>query len=388
MKIIICTNTAWNLVNFREGLIRALIGQGHEVVAVAPYDEYANKLTGFGCRFIPLSMNNKGTNPVRDLLLFFRFVRMLQCERPDVFLGFTVKPNIYGSLAAQMLNIPVVNNIAGLGSVFINDGWLARLVRGLYQITLSRSTKVFFQNNDDRTKFINSNTVLAEVADLLPGSGVDLTRFTCDAGESSLLLTSSNNRGKFRFLLIARMLWEKGVGEYVEAAKLIKASHLDVEFCLLGFLDVKNPSAITRAEMDNLVSQGVVYLGASDDVRLEIQIADCIVLPSYYAEGTPKTLLEAAAMRKPIITSDAAGCRDVVDDGMNGYLCKVRDVGDLAKKMKSMIELSESERRNMGIAGRRKMEREFDEKIVIDKYTKTLNAILQINSITPKREVQ
>jgi glycosyltransferase involved in cell wall biosynthesis len=379
MKIIVFVNTAWNLVNFRAGLIRALVAQGHVLVAVAPHDEYATKLTDLGCRFVPLPMDNKGTNPVKDLLLFFRFLKILQCERPDVLLGYTVKPNVYGSLAANVLGIPVVNNIAGLGVIFIKNDWLVRLVRCLYRIALSSSIKVFFQNNDDRTMFINSNIVRTDVTDLLPGSGVDLIHFSFDATESSLSLAAANDKSKFRFLLIARMLWDKGVGEYVTATKLLKVSHPDVECCLLGFLDVKNPSAITRTEMDDLVSQGMIYLGTSDDVRTEIQIADCIVLPSYYPEGTPKSLLEAAAMGKPIITTDAAGCRDVVDDGMNGYLCKVRDAEDLAEKMMRMIELSESERSTMGIAGRRKMEREFDEKIVIDKYTKTLNAICSIN---------
>ena len=375
MKVMISINTAWNLTNFRSGLIRALIAKGYEVVAVAPHDGYANRLASLGCRFIALPMDSQGTHPLRDLMLLFRFLKLLHRERPDVFLGYTVKPNIYGSLAARMLGIPVVNNIAGLGAVFIQDGWLVRLVRGLYRVALSRSTTVFFQNNDDRVLFVNAGLVRSEVADLLPGSGIDLTRFSTNP-DNTALQHSTNYDGRFRFLLIARMLKDKGVGEYVMAAKLIRSRYPQVECCLLGFVDVQNPAAISRAEMDAWVAQGdVIYLGVSDDVRVEIATTDCIVLPSY-REGTPRTLLEAAAMGKPIVTTDAVGCREVVDDGVNGYLCRVRDAEDLAEKMRLMIELSPNERAVMGAAGRKKMELEFDEKIVIDKYLDVIGALV------------
>ena len=342
---------------------------------MAPYDAYADRLSILGCRFIVLPMDNKGTHPGRDLLLLIRFLKLFYRERPDVFLGYTVKPNIYGSIAAHILGIPVVNNIAGLGAVFIKDGWLVRLVRGLYRVALSRSAKVFFQNNDDRVLFMNSGLVRPEVADFLPGSGIDLTRFSSNSDDTALQ-HSTGNDGHFRFLLIARMLRDKGVGEYVTAAKLIRLRYPHAECCLLGFVDVQNPAAISRAEMDAWVAQGdVIYLGVSDDVRVEIAMADCIVLPSY-REGTPRTLLEAAAMGKPIVTTDAVGCREVVDDGVNGYLCRVRDAEDLAEKMLRMIELSPSARAAMGAAGRKKMELEFDEKIVIDKYLEAVGAIV------------
>ena len=342
---------------------------------MAPYDAYADRLSILGCRFIVLPMDNKGTHPGRDLLLLIRFLKLFYRERPDVFLGYTVKPNIYGSIAAHILGIPVVNNIAGLGAVFIKDGWLVRLVRGLYRVALSRSAKVFFQNNDDRVLFMNSGLVRPEVADLLPGSGIDLTRFSSNSDDTALQ-HSTGNDGHFRFLLIARMLRDKGVGEYVTAAKLIRLRYPHAECCLLGFVDVQNPAAISRAEMDAWVAQGdVIYLGVSDDVRVEIAMADCIVLPSY-REGTPRTLLEAAAMGKPIVTTDAVGCREVVDDGVNGYLCRVRDAEDLAEKMLRMIELSPSARAYMGAAGRKKIELEFNEKIVIDKYLDVIGALV------------
>ena len=372
-KVLIVVNSAWNLLNFRSGLIRALVAEGYEVVAVAPNDAYSARLSELGCRFVALPMDNQGTHPLRDLLLTFRFWLLLRLERPDVMLAYTVKPNVYGSLAAGLLGIPVMNNIAGLGAVFIKGGWLARLVRGLYRLALRRSAKVFFQNRDDRTLFVDAGLVKPEQTDLLPGSGIDLARFSAD--EKSSMPSAKDVGRPFRFLLIARMLRDKGVVEYVAAAKQIRAHWPNVECGLLGFLDVQNPAAISTEEMNTWLSEGDVrYLGVSDDVRLEIAQADCIVLPSY-REGTPRTLLEAAAMAKPIITTDAVGCREVVDDGVNGYLCQVRDEDDLAAKMHAMLGLSVAERAAMGLAGRKKMELQFDEKIVIDKYLQVVSEL-------------
>jgi glycosyltransferase involved in cell wall biosynthesis len=368
MKIVICLNTAWNLVNFRAGLIRALVKAGHEVLAIAPDDKYAAGLKALGCRFVPIYMKNGGTNPVQDTLLIWRFFRLFSNERPDVYLGYTVKPNVYGSFAAHMLRIPVINNIAGLGAVFIKEGWLLRVVRWLYRLALTRSVKVFFQNPDDRDLFIDGGMVRAQVAELLPGSGIDLHHF-------NLLSKPGGGGPKFRFLLIARMLRDKGVGEYVEAARLLRQRWPLAEFCLLGFVDVQNPAAISRAEMDVWVAEGIVnYLGVSDDVRTQLATADCVVLPSY-REGTPRTLLEAAAMALPIITTDAVGCREVVDDGVNGYLCRVRDAGDLAAKMEQMLSLSPEQRSEMGQRGHAKMVAEFDEEIVIKKYLAAIEEV-------------
>lgn len=372
-KVMIALNTAWNLVNFRAGLIRALVAAGYEVVAVAPDDEYSARLAALGCRFVPLPMDNKGVNPGRDLLLLFRFIQLLRSERPDVFLGYTVKPNVYGSIAAHLLDIPVINNVAGLGTAFIKQNWLTKVVKTLYRVALFRSAKVFFQNDEDLELFVASGLVKQRVTGRLPGSGVDLERFAVGPLPSS----SIDGQGKVRFLLIARMLQEKGIAVYVEAGRLLRAKFPNAEFCLLGFLDVQNPSAISREQMADWVAEGVVnYLGSSDDVRKEIAMADCVVLPSYYREGTPRSLLEAAAMSRPIITTDAIGCRDVVDNGVNGYLCNPRDAEDLADKMARFLEMSNEARVEMGLAGRSKIEREFDENIVIERYLEAISALL------------
>jgi glycosyltransferase involved in cell wall biosynthesis len=366
-KIVIALNTAWNLYNFRAGLIRALVAAGYEVVAVAPPDVYAERLPALGCRYVPLTMDNKGTHPGRDALLAWRFWRLLRREKPMVYLGYTVKPNVYGSLAAQLCSVPVINNIAGLGAVFIKQNWVTKIVRHLYRLALSRSKTVFFQNDDDRQAFVAGGLVQAAQTALLPGSGIDLQRFAHTPLPS--------REQPFRFLLAARLLRDKGVVEFVEAARQLQREGFKAEFCILGFLDVLNPQAINRADMQAWVDEGAVqYLGVSDDVRQEMRQAHCVVLPSY-REGTPRSLLEAAALGRPIVTTNAVGCREVVDDGVNGYLCPVQDALGLADAMRRMMQLPPADWASMGQRGRDKMEREFDEKIVIERY---LNAIKTI----------
>jgi glycosyltransferase involved in cell wall biosynthesis len=386
VKILFAVNSVWNLVNFRAGLIRALVQAGYEVVAVAPPDEYVPRLIALGCRYIEMPMDNRGTHPLRDALLLMRLIRVLRTERPAAMLGYTVKPNVYGSIACHFLGIPTINNISGLGAVFISRGWVTHLVQFLYRQALTRAAHVFFQNGDDEALFLSRGLAPAGRTGLLPGSGVDLVRFAPVvrfapiAGEGDSLRGSGQQPTRpFRFLLIARMLWDKGVGEYVEAARVLRQRYpqLDsaVEFALLGFLDVKNPAAISRDQMNAWVDEGVVkYLGSTDDPRPFVADADCVVLPSY-REGTPRSLLEAAAMARPIITTDVEGCREVVDDGINGLLCQVRSGEDLANKMASMLSFSAEEREQMGRAGRSKMERQFDEQIVIDRYLTVLDRV-------------
>jgi glycosyltransferase involved in cell wall biosynthesis len=373
-RVLIALNTAWNLVNFRAGLIRALVEQGYEVVAVAPRDAHAVRLAALGARYVELPMDNGGTNPLRDLWLWWRFRQLFKAERPDVYLGYTVKPNVYGSLAAHSLGIPVVNNIAGLGAVFISQSLVTSVVRRLYRLALKRSAHVFFQNPDDQRLFIEGGMVSRSVTSLLPGSGIDLARFSPapDNGRAG---------GEMCFLLIARMLWDKGVGEYVEAARRLKQRHPGVRCALLGFLDVRNPAAISREQVDAWVAEGVVeYWGTSEDVRPEIARSDCVVLPSY-REGTPRTLLEAAAMARPLVTTDAVGCREVVDDGVNGYLCEVRSADSLGDAMERMVLMSAGQRASLGFSGRQKMEEEFDEQKVINFY---LDVLSRVGSRYPK----
>jgi glycosyltransferase involved in cell wall biosynthesis len=367
--VLISINASWNIVNFRSGLIRALQGAGYRVVALAPPDAHSARLAGMEVEYRPIEMDRQGVSPARDLLLLWRYWRALRRLRPDVFLGFTAKPNVYGSLAAQALGIPVINNVSGLGTAFIRKGPLRRIVSALYRLAFRRSATVFFQNVDDRDLFLAEHMVRAEQAKLLPGSGIDLDAFRPAGGRSGAA-------GGFAFLLIARLLWDKGIAEYVEAARRVRRDWPDARFQLLGFLDVPNRTAVSREDVEEWVRQGFVdYLGETDDVRPFIAAADCVVLPSY-REGLPRTLLEAAAMGKPLIATDVPGCRHVVEEGVNGFLCAARDAASLARAMAKMLGLGEEERARLGAGGRAKVEREFDEKIAVRLYLAAVAAAL------------
>ena len=372
-KIIINVNTAWNLFNFRSGLIGELISLGYEVVAVAPKDEYVSKLELLGCRFVNLEIDNQGTHPARDLILVWRYWNLLRIEKPDLCLFYTVKPNVFGSMASTIYGNPYINNVAGLGAVFIGGGWIKRVVSILYKIAFKNSSKVFFQNKDDLYLFRENRLISHQLTDVLPGSGINLNHFA----PINVSLGLTLNR-PFKFLLIARMLKDKGVVEFVNAAQMLKESGMKAEFSLLGFLDVQNPAAISTEQMRTWTEQGFVkYLGTSDDVREHIAQADCIVLPSY-REGTPRSLLEAAAMAKPIIATNVVGCKEVVVDGENGLLCEAKNALDLASKMKEMFLRSDGERKLMGEKGRLKMEQEFDELFVIQKYIEAIDLVLKV----------
>ena len=367
-KIVISINTAWNIYNFRRGLIKTLTDQGYEVLALAPDDDYVSRVQKSVNRFITLPMENNRTRPLPDLLLFLRYIYLLHTEHPLVYLGYTVKPNVYGSLAAQLLGIPVINNIAGLGTQFIQESIITRIVKTLYKLALYRSYRVFFQNEDDRNLFISSGLVRADITARIPGSGIN-------AGAYNPVAPPARENRPFRFLLVARMLRDKGICEFAEAANILRQQGKQLECQLLGAVDCANPNSVPLQQSMEWEQQGILrYLGKTDQVQTYLAEADCIVLPSY-REGIPRTLLEAAAMERPIITSDTPGCRDVVEPGINGLLCQVKNAKDLAQKMVEMMEKTPEECRKMGIAGRIKIEKEFDEKQVIQAYLDTISAI-------------
>jgi glycosyltransferase involved in cell wall biosynthesis len=369
-RVLISANAAWNIANFRAGLIRALIARGFTVIAAAPPDDHVRRLTAMGCRFIPLPMDNKGTNPVTDMRLLARYTRIFWRERPDVFLGYTIKPNVYGSIAAHAIGIPTINTVSGLGTAFIRENWLTRAANVLYRMSFTRSHNVFFQNSDDRALFVSKGLLRAEQTALVPGSGVDLQRF-----QPIDIDTRPGTAGP-RFLLIARLLYDKGIGEFVQAARILKRQRPQASCALLGFLDAKNRTAVARADVESWVAEGIIdYLGATDDVRSHIAAADCVVLPSY-REGTPRTLLEAAAMGKPLIATDVPGCREAIDHDHNGLLCKVKDAQDLARTMIAFADMPMQRCMMMGKASRAKVIREFDERIVINAYLTQLDKIV------------
>lgn len=379
MKVLIALNSAWNLLNFRSGLIKALVAHGHQVVLAAPTDKHVAALQALGARFVDLPMRAHGTNPLVDLGLLLRLLLLMRAEQPDVLLAYTAKPNVYGGLAGRCLGVPVVNNIAGLGSVFIKGGGLARLLTTFYRLALTHSERVFFQNPNDHQQFIEMGLVRTEQCAVLPGSGVDLQRFQPVPLPSLAWTDEANEQNtydrRFVFLLVARILKDKGIQEFAEAARLLKPRYPWAEFALLGFQDAQNPNAVPEDQLTSWQTQGWVnYWGSTSDVRVPLARADCVVLPSY-REGTPRTLLEGAAMARPLVATDVPGCREVVKHGVNGLLCQSRDAQDLARQMEVILQMPGEQLESMGKASRRWVEERFDERLVIDAYLHAINAL-------------
>lgn len=367
MKIAIGYNSSQSVWNFRENLIKALQKEGYDFVILAPFDAHTSKLEDIGCECINIPMRMVA-NPFLDLCTVFSLRRAMRRSRPDVYLGFTAKPNVYGTLAASSLGIPSINNIAGLGAAFISTSVVTRILKALYRVALSRSAHVFFQNTDDRDLFLSTGIIRHGRYDVLPGSGVDLDRFEFRP------LPQITDERPFRFLMVSRLLWDKGVGEYVDAAKALSAHGRHYEFHILGQSAVDNPAAVPEDQLRKWVAEGVItHRRHIEDVTGELAATDCVVLPSY-REGTPRSLLEAAAIGRPIVTTDAVGCRNTVDDGVSGLLCRPRDADDLADKLDQVAQMSLDKRQAMGRNGRMKMEIEFDETIVIDKYMEQIIA--------------
>ena len=365
--IAIVLNTSWNIYNFRLGLIRALREEGYSVIVIAPKDDYSEKLEAEGFLYYDIKMNNKGVNPFEDLLLVYAFYKLFRETKPDIILNYTIKPNIYSSFAGKSLGVPVINNITGLGTVFLNNNISSYIARWLYRFSLQKNS-VVFQNRDDMRLFLEKKIVTEDRVTLIPGSGIDTERFKPQYRNSS--------NKNFTFLMIARLIKDKGIEEYIDAIRLIRANDYYGKRCsfkILGSLYLSNPTAISKEILDSWIEEGVIeYLGHSDSVQEEINRVDAVVLPSY-REGLSRVLLEASSMEKPIITTDVPGCRDVVDNDINGYLVNVKSSIELADAMRKMIDLSKSDLIKMGRAGRRKVIDNFSQKRVIDKYIKLLH---------------
>lgn len=361
--IVISANAFWNIANFRSGLVAALVAEEYRVVILAPDPDFP-WAARFGASAAAISIDRSGLNPVQDARLLLDYHKFVRRARPRIFLGFTPKPNIYGSIAAALCGVPALPNVSGLGTAFINPGPLSALVGELYRIAFRKCPVVFFQNPDDSELFMKRKIVRPEQVRVLPGSGVDLNHFSVAPPSKGV-----------RFLFIGRLLGDKGVREFVEAARILRARHPDWHFQLLGSLDSGNRSAIKKGELDQWQAQGCIeHLGQVEDVRPYIAAATAVVLPSY-REGLPRSLLEAAAMARPLIATDVPGNRHLVRDKSNGLLCAVRDPEDLASAMERLGAMTVDDRNSMGLAGRALVEREFSEARVIEAY---LEAIAQL----------
>lgn len=364
-KIAMVANSSWNLAHFRAPLIQHFLAQGKEVWAIAPMDESSQQLKAWGVRCLPLQMQAKGVNPWQDGHTLWQLYTYYRKHRFDVALHFTVKPNLYGSVAARWAGVRSVCNVSGLGTVFLHNTPATRIARWMYRLMLPAADWVFFQNQEDRQLFLQRRLVQAERSGLVPGSGVDTDYF---------VLTPLPTARPFTFLLIARALYDKGIVEFVEALRLLRQKYaLEVRGVLLGKI-AEQPTKvdIPRKQVDAWVKAGdIEYAGVVEDVRPLIAAADCVVLPSY-REGSSRALLEAAAMGRPLIATDVPGCNNIVLDGVNGFLCKPADSFSLAMSMKRMMDLSVEQRKAMGTAARQRVETLFDIRLVIEAYERVL----------------
>ena len=359
MKVILFANTDWYLYNFRRDLALALRGQGHQVVLVSPGGEYVARLQAMGLRWLSFDLSRRGMNPFKELAAIIRLTRLYHRERPDITHHFTIKPVLYGSLAAQFTGIAaVVNSITGLGYIFVPSGNLKRLFKWFVQLfyrIVMRRTQVIFENAEDRDTFLHQGIVIPEKAHLIAGVGIDTERFkpATTSGDPPVALLAS------------RMLWDKGVGEFVEAARLIRTRGVPARFALAGRNDPGNPSSIPEAQLEAWREEKAIeWWGWQEDMPAVLAKADIVCLPSYYREGVPTILIEAAACGRPLVATDMPGCRDIVQDGVNGILVPVRDSSALARALRTLLE-SPSLRQNMGARGRQITEQRFSSKAVL-----------------------
>ncbi|WP_244847042.1 glycosyltransferase family 4 protein [Caballeronia sp. SL2Y3] len=371
LRIALVCNTAWAIYTYRRGVLRMLTERGAQVTIIAPRDRTFEPLIGMGCRCVELPVASKGTNPREDLKTMMALYREYRATRPHLVFHYTIKPNIYGSLAAMLARVPSIAVTTGLGYVFIQKSRTAQIAKRLYRFAFRFPREVWFLNRDDHQAFVDENLLAhPDRARRLHGEGVDLDDFS---------LVPLPRREDFVFILIGRLLWDKGVAEYVEAARRLRRRYPHARFQLLGPVGVDNPSAISRTDVEAWERENIVeYLGEANDVRPLVAAADCVVLPSY-REGVPRTLMEASAMGRPIVATDVPGCREVVEHGINGLLCEVKSADSLTEQLERMLTLPIEEREAMAQRGREKVAREFDEKNVVERYKSTIHAITGIS---------
>ncbi len=359
-RIVIVANTTWNIYNFRQNIIRKLIREGHEVIVMAPVDKFITYTESIReVTHIPIRhLHRDSVNPFQDLRLIVEFIRLYRKFRPDLVIHYTVKPNIYGGLAARILGIRSIGVITGLGYSLMHEGWINTVTRFLYKLALPHHRKVIFENNDDKLLFQKAGLISSAKSVSIKGCGVDTAYFSPNGVVRSESLTT--------FTFIGRLLYDKGVKEFIEAAQILKKQNHNIQFWLIGEIDRENPSAVRNDDLVKWVRDpSIHYHGATDNIRKYIEQSDCIVLPSY-REGMPRVIMEAMSMERAVITTDTAGCRETVDEKINGYLVPVRDSDALAKAMNEFLQLDNDARINMGKAGRIKVLNEFDDRIIAD----------------------
>ena len=364
-KIILNANNGFVIYNFRYNLMKKLEENGYTIICMAGKDGSIEEIENNGWKFIDSNLDRRGTNIFNDLKLFFFYLKTFKREKPEYILNFTIKPNIYGTLAAKLIGIPVINNVTGLGDIFDKNNLTSKIVKLLYKISFKYPKKVFFQNDDDLKVFLDNKLINKKICGRLPGSGVDIKKFTPQKIEK--------RDNKIKFLFLGRISNKKGVRIVNEVSKILTPKYSKIEFQLLGKIYEDEEGHVSKEELDNWEKESNIrYLGTSKDVRNEIKQADCIIFPSFYREGVPRSLIEAAAMGKPILTTNNVGCRDIVENGYNGYLAKPNDIKSMIEIVEKFLNLTTEEKNILGENGRKKVITEFDERIVINKYLENM----------------
>ncbi|MGM2817801.1 glycosyltransferase family 4 protein [Bacillus cereus group sp. Bce001] len=361
-KVLILANNDVGLYKFRKELIQNLV-KDYEVYVSLPNGEYIPYLKELGCKFIETSISRRGTNPITDLKLLMSYKRIIGEVKPDVVLTYTIKPNIYGGLACKALGIPYISNITGLGSAVENGGLLQKITVTLYKLALKEASCVFFQNEENREFFV-SRKIVKKNHRLIPGSGVNLNQYS---------LLDYPRDTKVNFLFIARVMKEKGIEQYLTAAKYIKDKYPNTIFHILGFCEESYEGKLEQMQNDGYIQ----YHGMQSDIRKFHEIAHCTIHPTYYPEGMSNVLLESAACGRAIITTDRSGCKEIVENEISGYIVKQQNDQDLIEKIEKFLSLSFEEKKRMGLAGRKKVENNFDREIVVKSYVEEIQEILK-----------
>jgi glycosyltransferase involved in cell wall biosynthesis len=369
--IMLVANTSWSLVKFRLPLIKSLLSDGHRILLAAPEDDHSKTLSSLGATFIPLmGLSAKGKNPLNDLRFLKELTGLYRHYSPDLIFHYTIKPNIYGSWAAATCGIPSIAVVTGLGYTFIKGGWMTQLTKALYKKAFLKSKEVWFLNEDDEHYFRSQRLIEPQKIRRLPGEGVDTEEIFNP--QFFPVKSSPSTTHSLRMIFVGRMLYDKGLRELVEALRIVKKSYPSVSCDLLGYVNVQNPSAIEEAIITQWQQEGVInYLGSTEDVRPIMLNYDCLVLPSY-REGMSTTLQEAASLGLPLIATKVSGCKELIDDGVTGFLCEPKSSSSLAASILHMLELSKQDRVKMGQRGREKMQAQFSSQLVYSEYVSAL----------------
>jgi glycosyltransferase involved in cell wall biosynthesis len=361
-RILILSNHFITLYNFRKELIMKLVEDGNEVFISMPKAEENSFFSNMGCKIIDTPVDRRGVNPVRDFGLIISYIQLMKKLKPDIVFSYTVKPNIYGSIASNLTKNRQVCNITGTGATFLNRNAVNIIAKTLYKISIKKSYKVFFQNSGDKDFFVENKMVRNNFA-MLPGSGVNLEQYAlCD-------LPSVN---RINFIFVGRVMKLKGIDQYLECAKAIKNKYPNTNFYVAGFIEEYRYKEIVK---DNHENGSIIYIGFQKDIKSWIQKCHCTILPSHGGEGVPNVLLESAAMGRICIASTINGSKDVVEDGVTGYLFETGNAKDLTNKVEKFLGLEYEAKKQMGLAGKKKVEKEFNRNIVINAYIEEIRKV-------------